>query len=291
MKKLITCFACLFASLSLDAATVKQVKANKVLIELEGENAEVNQEFYLIDSQSGKKKALVVIKQIKGAKAIAEVLKGKAEAEQGLLPKLAKSTSNTEDNNDSERKTSHKGFQRNPSKSWGLIGSYLMASMSAKYVVTDVAGTTSMTGNQFALGGFYNHPLDNNLMITTLAHYESFSVSGSASGALCDSNTNPSCSVNINYLSLYGFLKYYISNNQMRPWVGAGGGLLLSMSSSSNVIKPPSMNQVISFTGGIDWQLSRKNFIPVSFEYSLYPPTSTVNANIMAIRGGYAWNF
>lgn len=275
-----------------EAATVKQIKGSKVLIDLEGEDADIDQEFYLIDNLTGKKKALVVIKQLKNGKAVAEVKKGNPELEQGLLPKEARSKKISMDNEDKdETPKSQKGFQKKLGSSWGVVGSYLMASMNAKYSVSGSAGTTNMKGSNFGIGGFYNQVVTDNLALNITGSYDMFSVKGSASGQLCDGNTDPNCKVNISYLSFYGQLRYYISQNQFRPWVGGGGGFLLKMSSTSNVIKPPSTNQVITAAGGFDWQLNRKNYIPVSFEYHLYPPTSTVTANILTLRAGYAWNF
>lgn len=275
-----------------EAATVKQVKGNKILVELEGEQVEVNQEFFLIDSQTGKKKAIAIIRQVKGSKAVAEVTKGKAEPEQGLLPRnvtAKKSSEVTEDSNVSaSRKTS---FQRRLTPSWGINGGYLMSSMSAKYTLTAGSGSSNMSGSQFTFGAFYTHPIDEKLAITAYSALETFAVKGTASGTLCNQNTDPNCSVNLNYLSFYGHLKYYFNLNQIRPWGGAGGGLLLKTSGSSNVLKPPTMNQVITVTGGVDWQLSRTNYVPIWLEYNLFPPTTTVTASILAIKAGYSWNF
>ena len=275
-----------------EAATVKQVKGNKILVELEGEQVEVNQEFFLIDAQTGKKKAIAIIRQVKGSKAVAEVTKGKAESEQGLLPRnvsTKKTNAVSEDTHTPSARSS--GFQRRLTPSWGINGGYLMSSMSAKYTYTGVSGSSNMSGSQFTLGAFYTHPIDERIVITAYGALESFAVKGTASGALCNQNTDPNCSVNLNYLSFYGHLKYYFNLNQIRPWGGAGGGLLLKTGGSSNVLKPPTMNQVITVTGGVDWQLSRTNYVPVWLEYNLFPPTTTVTASILAIKAGYAWNF
>lgn len=282
----------LLSSVETQASVVKQIKGKKVLIDLEGEDADIDQEFYLIDTMSGKKKALIKIKQLKNGRAVAEVIKGKAAVDQGLLPKEARSKKISMDNESESRSTttSKGSYQRRLSNSYGIVGGYLMSAMNAKYSVTSTTGSTNMKGNNFGVGGFYNYLISDNMTLNFLGSYDMFSVSGNASGALCDSGTDTNCKVSISYLSAYGQLRYYLTHKQWRPWVGGGGGFLLKMSHSSNVLKPPSSNQVFSFAAGVDWQLSRNNYIPISFEYNLYPATATVSANMMVIRAGYAWN-
>jgi hypothetical protein len=44
------------------------------------------------------------------------------------------------------------------------------------------------------------------------------------------------------------------------------------------------------FSAGMDISLNNKTYIPVSFEYGLFPSSATVKANIIFLRAGYAWN-
>ncbi len=267
------------------AMRVEVVQGNKARILLEGESASVGDQFFALEG--GKKKAVLKITQVKGEKAMAVVTKGKAAAGQSL--QLGRSSGGAVGESSSGGGPSKISGFRN----WGVLGSYLMSKMDAKVVVDETSGeteTAAMTGSSFGVVGFSDYGLSRNFVLRGGVGYEMFQTMGSISNtSACEGGD---CNVNISYLSFYGQAKYIIMEKPSL-WVGGGVGFLLAMSKSSSVLNESdiSANQIYNFAIGADFAMGAKNFIPVVFEYNLFPASATVSANFMALRAGYGWNF
>lgn len=285
---------------SVYAASVSAVKGTKVLINLEGDSASEGEEFYIINPESRKKTAVIRIKQIKGDKALGEILKGRAESGFGLQAKaptpISADVESSESYSEAPKKRDSGSYLRTLKDSYGVVGGYLMNTMTADVSYKDGFGqsqktSTSMSGSGFGVGGFYDYVLGNDFVGRGYAGVEQFNVSGSASAAACSSST--SCDANINYLSLYGLGKWYpLQSGAYRAWVGGGVGYLLALSKSSSALNQSqiSTNQVFTFAVGLDIQRDRKNYIPISVEYNLFPASDTVKASMILIKAGWAWN-
>ena len=297
--------ACLLLSLlvsfSARAATVLQVKNGKTLIDLEGATLNEGDEFFLINPATTKKIAIVRIKQVKKGRAVAEILKGKAQPGSTLQAKASSSAKADEsashpmsaDVAEDTTATLTRSYQKLLKNSWGLVGEYITTSMDATFSRTtpyNHQATTSMKGSGLGVGGFYNYAFTSRFTGYAEASLQQFNASGST--PLTDCSNSTTCDVKIMYLSFYGMGRYYLTTSKFRSWVGLGGGYLLAASKSSSVLNASqiSSNQVFSFGAGGEWQLSKKNYIPFSLEYDLFPTSPSVKANMISIRAGYGWN-
>ncbi|KYG64893.1 hypothetical protein AZI86_11885 [Bdellovibrio bacteriovorus] len=304
-NSLLISLLCLLTYSTSFAAFVTTVKGNKVLINLEGDPVDPEDEFFLINPETNKKTAIIRIKQVKGNRALADIIKGRAGVNQTLQ---AKGTANRSrpmsadvtdpgapDSASSPAPSASGRYTTMIKESYGLMGSLNMNSMSANVTYRDPVGTvlkssTDMKGNGFGVGGFYDYPFTDTLVGHAYAAIEQFVVSGSAANAACSGSTN--CEANINYLSVYGLAKWYFLPGKYRSWAGGGAGFLLALSKSSSALNESqiSTNQVFSFAGGVDIQMSRQNFIPVSLQYNMFPDSSSVKASQIIIKAGWGWN-
>ena len=284
----------LFCSLA-RAASISTVKNQKVLINLEGDTANAGDEFFLINPSTGKKAAIIRVNQARNGKALADILKGKAEVGYTLQAKgpavVAGKESSAEPT--SAEATDATGYLHILKPSYGLLGEYLMNSMSV--AVSDAlnkSDTVAMKGTGFGLGGFYEYIATNDLAIRGVLAYEQFASSGTALVFGCSGKTSASCNANINYLSAYGLAQYYFTKTKYRTWIGAGGGFLLALSKSASALNESqiSSNQILTIAVGSDIQWNRHNYLPLSLEYNYFPPSSTVKASSIILKAGWAWN-
>lgn len=287
----------LFSTSLAHSATVTQVKGKQVLIDMEGDSASEGDEFFLINPDNEKKVGMVRVKRSKGSKAIAMVIKGRA-AEGYTLE--AKSDDMDEEEEVVESKSSKKGRGssagnlKSLKNSFGIMGGYLMNTMSADVSYNNnganVKSSASMAGTGFGFGGFFDFVFSPSVAIHTVAAMEQFSAKGTIANPACTGST--ACTADINYLSLYGMGKWYLTQGNFRFWLGGGGGYLLALSKKSSALNENqiSSNSVITGAIGGDWQLSKKNYIPISLEMNMFPASETVKASQMAIKFGWAWN-
>lgn len=312
------------ASLALcaaQAATVKAIKDDKAIIEFSNETLTTGAQFYLVTA-SGKKTGLLVIRQVKGNKALAEITKGKGRPGQTLLARSAGASSAAaaapRTATPSQSSSSSQGdyaedfirrsriqdkstsIQRTLKSSWGLLGSLSMNTMNANVAMRDlsnnvVRSTTAMSGTSFGLGGFYDKALTSNLALHINGAYETFSVSGETaevSGspvAACAGTTK--CKADISYLSGSGLLKWYPSvASKYRFWLGGGLGYMMNMGSSSNALSSIGPTPVYGVALGTDIQFGRQSYMPIILQYSMFPDSPTVKANMILLKIGWAWN-
>lgn len=299
-KALIISALTVFATSTSFAAVVTTVKGKRALIDLEGDSSEAGDEFFLIDPSSTKKTAIIRIIQVKGQKALGEILKGRAapgntlQAKGTSRPMSADVTDPSAPVERSARGASGR-YLTMLKESYGITGSYIMNSMQAEVSYRDSLNalqrtSASMSGTGFGIGGFYDYPFGDSFAGRAFAGIEQFNVSGDVSAAACSGSTT--CDAKINYLSVYGLGKWYFLPGQYRSWVGAGAGFLLALSKSSTALNESqiSTNQTITLAIGTDIQMSRQNYVPVSLEYNMFPDSSTVKASMIILKAGWAWN-
>ncbi|MFP5519199.1 MAG: hypothetical protein ACLGGX_04805 [Bdellovibrionia bacterium] len=303
IKKIMgACLCLLFLPQTSLAIKVLQIKGNRALIDLEGGSAYVGDKFFAIDND-GKKKALITILQTKSGKAVGEVNKGQPQsgftlelARPGGTPKAAPEAIASRPTRRSQRSDTSLDSSSYSTKlrpSWGLSADVIMGSMNAKFTgsATDTAKSTSMTGTNFGFGGYYDYLLGDSTSIRGFASYQMFNLQGNTTDNDCDgSNT---CKVNFSYLSGYALYRYHFSTGKIGTWLGGGGGLLLPIGATSNVIntKKTSVNFVVSAAFGMEYQTSKEGYIPFSFEYHYFPSSKSVESSMMIMRVGYGWYF
>jgi hypothetical protein len=274
------------------AAQISAVKNNKVMLALEGESASPGAEFFAINPQ-GKKVAIIRISQVKGDRAVGEIVKGSAKQGYTLQAKSGGATAptssaGTEDSSYYDKKLSQKIHNGN---SYGILGGYLMNTMSISYVD---AIKTSMTGTGFGATGFYDYALSPTLVARGMVGLEQYIAKGSNTAtapATTDCTTN--CNINLTYLSMYGTGRWNFMQGNYKSWIGGGIGYLYPMSKSSTAFPNSSQlqaNQIFTVSAGTDIRLNNKTYVPVSVEYGIFPASPTVTASIIYFRAGYAWN-
>lgn len=287
MEKLISLFIfVLFCSFSnAYAASIMTVKGKQVLIENSGTNFSVGQQLMAKDSD-GKNRAILKITKIGKTRALAEILKGKAETGYTITVRRPASV-----------ETSTMSAEGSPSKilggkKMGVMGGYLMNTMTAKFSLNGTNYTASMKGSGLAALGYYDFPVAKNFEARALGGIEQFVASESKTSLVCDSGTSANCNVNITYLSLYGALKYkFLKKASANYWAGGGMGYLIAASKSSTVldISQVSTNQVFTLSAGMDMAMANNKILPISLDYSMFPSSGTVTAQMIALRVGWGW--
>lgn len=304
MKKSLVLFSTLSAFLMLsnsaEAAKIAQVKDKRVLINLEGESTSPGSEFFVLNTQ-GKKVALVVIKQVKGDKALGEISKGTAKPGYSMAARggaggastEAAAGSSSDGSSDSyyERKLNQRIRNGN---SFGVVGSYLMNSMTATFIDSNLTSSTrvtaSMAGSGFGALGYYDYMFSPSIAVRGMAGVEQFKLTGSITTPSCSGTLL--CTVDLTYMSFYGYGRWIFLPGKYKSWIGGGFGYLYAVSKASSVLKQDqiSANQIFTLAAGVDIRTSAKNYIPVSLEYGLFPSSDSVKASIIYLRAGFAWN-
>lgn len=272
------------------AHEIKSVKGNRALIEIDTSELDLlseDQEVFAINNETGKKAALLKIKQIKDTKAIAEILKGKVKPGFTLQGK-----SNTEASVEATPEpNASASFQRMPRNNFGINLGYLSQTMNAKVIKTTGTDTTNMAGSGLSLGGFYEVAFGRSFTGVVKAQYEQFNVSGTINNPPgCSDST--SCNALFNFLSLYGSGKIYFYQDKIRIWSSVGLGMSLPTSKTSTAldVSQSSMLQTYTVSLGLDYQLSRRNYLNMSIDMIQFFPSSTVTSSMSGLSFSYAWN-
>lgn len=267
------------------SGTVSQVKGQKLIIQMEGEDLSPGTQIFVISS-SGKKIGLVTIRKVKGTKALGEITKGRANPGDSIQVRGSASSSS------SSKTAGAKGKHR--------VGAMLGLAMNSMTLTVQHPTTASinqsltMKDNTFNAKGFYDYKLSEEFNIRGSAAYESFAATGTTSQNICNAGASTECSVSYSYLGLEGSAQYNYIPGKSRYWVGLGYSFLLALSKSNNIpnLTDSSTNQMILIQTGADFGLGKPGtFIPVSLEYGMFPGSSNVNANSIIIRGGYGFTF
>lgn len=280
----------LFFSLNAFAAQVINVKGNKVLIDLQGLEAKPGDEFYGMNAEN-KRKAILRLSQVKNGKAVAELLKGSAEIGFSLQPRTGAPAPSASQPKRRTKKENYTSLRSKQQHAWGVILNVLMNTMSASFNgSTGSRVTADMKGNSFGVNGLYDYPMSDRFFIRGLAGYDQYQLTGSVANNDCDSSKT--CTVNVNYLSGYGIAKYNLTTGSTRFWGGGGLGYLFALSKSSTVLKTSEItsNLLYIISLGLDVQMGGKNYLPVQFDYGIFPSSDTVKATSMFIRIGWAFD-
>ncbi len=281
----------LFLSTVAWSAMVSATRGQQVLIVLEGLSVSIGDQFYLINPASQKKVGLVTIQQVKGPKAVAILSKGRAQMGFTLQTHPSNAANTKSTNSDS---TSAPVALR---PQYGVLVGFMQNMMTSNISYTNEVGSlltssVSMTGNGYSLGGFYDYILNPGLFFEGLIAYEQFDVSGSSSTPICSSST--SCNAQINYLSLYGLLKWYLDPSPKRPWwIGGGLASMFALSKSATALNASDIqvSRALIFGGGMDFAISKNSYVPVILQYNLFPSSPTVSASSLILKTGFSFSF
>lgn len=281
------------------ANKVSQVKGKRALLELDQTTVSPGEEFFTVDA-AGKKKGIIKIKQVKGKKAIADIVRGKPEAGHSLTPRIAPTKSGTASPGKRTRKSTESSASSTetmtPTSStasgWGVLGNVYMNSMTAKIIVSGPREVTvSMKGTSFGVGGLYDYRMSSNFAIRGIGGFDQYQLSGST--PLNDCSNSMTCTVSINYLSGYGIARYDFTTGPTKFWAGGGLGFLFALSKSSTILDTTQISTNLVYMGsfGADIKMSGNSFLPLQFDYAFFQGSDSVKANSMIFRAGWGFYF
>lgn len=268
------------------AMKIVNVKNGKVMIDTEGATVNIDDQILAFDG-NGKKRGRIIIKKIKGDKALGEIDKGSVQTDYTL--EASNGGGGSDKSRGGKSSASNSGGSSGKRSAWGVLGGLSSNSMTVKRS----SGSVAMTGNSFSLLGFYQIPMDGNISVRGSSGYQTLSANGNAS--LATGTDCLSCSIEISYLGFNAVVRYtLVKSSSMEFTVGAGLGILLALSKSSNAVDTSKIttNQTLNVVLGLDYYLgNKKNFIPIEFNYGIFPSTNTSEASQMTLTAGYGWNF
>ncbi len=271
MKTIITLLA--FISFSLPALALRPVaiKGNRTLVDLEGESLSAGDRL-TARSNDGRTRALLEVKQVKNGRAVADVVKGRMSMDLNLVLAGGKAARSA-------------GRSGGGKSAWGFTAGMANNAMTVKLT----SGSVSLAGSSFNVSGFYQPHIDGNFSARVLVGYETLQATGTST--VCASSE---CKVNISYLGIETVVRYsFVRNQTMDVWAGAGLGFLFAIGKDSNILDTSkiSTNQTIVGSLGLDYKLSRTSFVPVQFDYAMFPDNAASSAKQMILRVGYGTSF
>lgn len=279
-------FTFIFFAPLLHAAEILKVKGSSVLIDLKGDSPNPGDMFFAV-KPDGKRTAIIQISKVKGEKATGKITKGKATEGQTLEAKGAGKVAK------SSRSDSSSGGMPSGRSYWGAIAGYGMDSMSVNIndsVTNAFRQKGDLSGTGYSIKGLFDYELFSQVWFRGTSGLEMFNVTGSK---LCGTGNAQTCDAKINYLTFDFLGRYVFSKGNIRPWAGAGLGLLFPMSKSATALQASSIatTNVMVIAGGVDWFINPNMYIPVSVEYGILPKSDEVEAKWIALRIGFAVPF
>lgn len=258
-------FLSFFISDVIFANQISKVSGAKALIDISDLDLKSGQEVYAVDDK-GKKKAILRIDKIRGERATANIIKGKAKS--GFYIELKERVS-------SSSRSSDYGSSRATSDSrLGLLIGITQNAMAIKLS----SASYNLSGSGMTVSGFWDIPLSEGIFARGKAGIKQFT---SASGT---------SKANFQYLGLEGSLNFKLGSTF---WLGGGGAFLFSLAKDSNVVGldiSASTNSFFFGGVGANLRLGRSAIIPISIDYAMYPSGTGVSASSLLLRAGYAFD-
>ncbi|MES2801110.1 MAG: hypothetical protein V4654_01340 [Bdellovibrionota bacterium] len=301
-NKLTLLIVLLFLAAPALAYKVKDINGQKLLIELEGEKLFVGDIVISIDkTPNGPKIAgSAKVLQVREKLAVAAISDGKfiigkkiarkaAEKSAVEIAKEQKTKISTESEyaedeeiyeTSEQRRTRLKSsdednivFRRDMLRV-SLIGAFTTDNITAKqadktlpYVFEE---TVPMKGSSSGVGLAVEYPSKWGVTLRTVILSEKLSVYGrSANPNMCGGKTSQDCSVNVNYLSLGGHLRFDYNISRFTFWA-AGGGVFKNPTSRETTalrIADLKLANALVASAGLDFAFNNRFFLPLAFEY------------------------
>jgi hypothetical protein len=268
------------------AARVSKVKGDQVLIDGvdDGSMSVGDKYFVMID---GKKKGLIEITKAKGSKAIAKIIKGKAEADAEIAPAVAAAPKKVAKSGSKRKKSKKKKSEDGEGSPvdglfWGgLVGLGVDSqSVTIQNPTTLTSQTVAMSGLGYSLRVFGDLPFTDQLGAIARVGIEQMNLSG-ASGA----------STSIMYLSGDILARYDIIKGSFVPYVAGGLSISMPVAQSSTVLGTIASVMTFLADGGVRYYLDDDMYIIGLAEYMYFPASSNVTTSIIAVRGGLGLRF
>lgn len=303
----------LTATIELRAQTILQMKGKQALLEIPEFSVKEGDLVFAKDA-NGQRVGQLRIKKVKKNRAIADLVKGRAEAQQEIevrsqkaknsrvrqKPPVAESSEGLEQNPgegfESEKSSSSEAPMSRSGKAFGALLGYSLNSLQVRSSInvngTPTAEDLDLQGSSITLKGFYDLPLNPAINLRFLGGLEPFEVKGSPSAGrevLCGGTKD--CSIKFTYLSFEGQGQLNLLNEKNRLYGSLGYSFLFAISNSGNVAAFDSSvktNHVITGSLGFDLRMKRGSFMPFNLDYNFYPTGGDVKASAIHFRVGYA---
>lgn len=276
------------------AAEVAAVKGKKILIS--GDDVIKGKLYYVV--RNGKKKGIVKINEVKGSKAMATLMKGSALKGSTLVrrpPKnkksqTAKSSSKSKSSDSvsyNENRTSKSSSYKSSSRKFrGLGGMFAYQMNSATVKFDPPVNSQSLSGTSFGIKAFGDYEIYPTLYLRAELGTIPFIAEGDCS----------TCLMEINYLGGTLWARYMFGGPQQKArfWGGANGSLVFPLGTGdTQAVNVDDVGSTFTFGigGGLDYKLSEKYYIPITAEYSLFPPNDEVNATMIQVKAGLGMRF
>ncbi len=275
------------------ADSIQGEKKGRVLITTDSPNSlNIGDKVFATDA-GGAKKALIEIDRVKGTKAFGVVKKGKVSKGMNIVKGNASGSSSKRQKVSRSNRSSESASGKSLPFTIGALLGLGLDSMQVK--LTDAAGnaveTLNMSGTGFSIKGMADYNLTSYLGLRVLAGLENFTVQASAASAVCDGST--ACQTDISFITFDGWLRYAFIDTGTKFWIGAGMGLWMPASKSTNALDETSIDTsyAIYLGGGADIPGGEDIYIPVQAEYTMLPSSTQVTASTIAIRAGIGYRF
>ena len=266
------------------AGRVVKVKGKKVYIILD--NSEVNSVFkndiMYLTTTTGKKKALIKIKGIKGDKAIAVIGKGKARKGYLTKAKAGKKKKRREDPIEEPMEEASEVAQTDADDD---VGSGMMLGIMGAFgtATQNVANVADMSGSSMGFKGIFDYELFSGLGVKSQIGLDNVSVSGNSGSQQFETT--------ISYLAIDLLLRYnWMIASSFGLYFNGGMGIYSPMSTdlgTNAALQEDSISttSLLIFGAGFvipfgSWQ------IQLGGDYLYFPPSEDVDTSVIAAKLG-----
>ncbi len=269
-----------------DAARVLRAKSKgkSVMVQLtKKEMKAIKKGDVLFIVRGKKKRGSVVIRRVKGNKAIGRVTKGRAKRGDRLvsasrtLKKAGEIAGSASADDDGDLGSSKLEIG-------GLVGFGL-----ASQTVETNQGSLDQSGSGIGFKAFGDFNLLKSIGVRGQAGLEAFNVETEADIG----NGNETLTTEISYMSIDVLIRYKFLDGKFSMWAAGGLGVLVPMSQTSGTLDEGSISSTSTFIGqlGLSLRVGKKMTIPLQFEYIYFPPSEQVSSTLIAIRTGIGFKF
>lgn len=285
---------CAFLGVNLaEAASVSKANSKQVVLQLDdGESIEVGQNLFLVEPGANKRLAQIKITQVKGSRAMGQILKGKARP--GLVTMMGGGKKSAEASSAAEEVDYSRGREKYKKYRGGWLGlrwagmlGLNSGTMVVKEAVQGATITTNMSGMGFSLKAAADKSFGQSIFgFRGLAGIDTLSMSGT--------RLTEKAKTDIMYLGFDGYLTLDLFQGSGRWWAGFGGVFLVPMSKTSNILLVSEIgtNSTINLALGWDIEAGRRYF-PVQIDYAMFPDSSVdgnkITSNWIHLRAGISF--
>lgn len=288
------------------AAQVLKIKGKAVLIDNDGSNPKPGELYYLMNINN-KKIGIIKIMKTQPGKSIAKLLKGKAQKRAILMKRpSSKATKKSTANKKKKQKapklySMSKRARKKPSRSESKMGvgfNIGYNSNSSEVSFLDQTGALSRvdsyTGTSISYELFFDYDLFKRFNLRGTLGMHNFSAEDSENTQCEDQDNQPGakCIVDLSYINIDLWARYYITQSWHKIWLGAGLGILLSPSQNSTTAlntEDVATTTLMQVGGGADININKKLYLPITAEYGLYPSSDTVDMSSVSFYFGLGY--